>query len=204
VTLETIEGYAFQHLKSGYDLAHYSWTDVTSFVYVYEDKAKEMLPKIRGILQEEVRRQSPELREILAPDGDCYNLDLLFFTLLKQGLSGGNLLSLDRELRGEPSVRMGRWELRIDVPEGLIGSVDSLLLCTHDKNNLKYLREAAAATMSDSHVRESLDELSLLVKDVSTRLDSFKNGIRDLMNQVTLGGIIQGTCSICKTWETLA
>jgi hypothetical protein len=58
--------------------------------------------------------------------------------------------------------------------------------------------------MSKGYVRESFEELSLLVKEVNRNFDSFKNGIKDLMNQVSLGGMIRGTCSICKSWETLA
>ena len=180
---------------------------MTSAVNWYGNNARALFPIIKEQLQKEMCIRCPELRQTVADDAeDCYNLDLLFFKLLENALVRGNLPSLQYELRGEMSERADRWELRIDVPHGLEGSLDTLLLRTHDKNDLTSLRESATVTWSawsDIHKEESLHTLSRCLQEEDANLEELKKGIRDLVNQIRLGAVIRGTCDICKAWETL-
>lgn len=204
----TLDAYAFQHLVFAYPRVWEAWGAVTSAVNQYSTYAGALFPIIKEHLQKEMHIRCPELRWTVADDAKaCYNLDLLFFKLLENALVRGNLPSLQYELRGEMSERADRWELRINVPHGLEGSLDTLLLRTHDRNDLTSLRESATATWSawsDIHKEGSFHTLSEFLQKVDSNLEELKKGVRDLMNQVKLGAVIHGTCVICESWETLA
>jgi hypothetical protein len=187
---------------TGYKRVWNSWITVVNDLNFYKSYTSDRFPKIKQHLRDAVSAHLPNLPEMSTLDkvGDSYDLDLLLAKLIEHKLGKFDLKSIGLDMNPSSELEYeGGWELRLRG-EGLHSHV---LLRSHNKGDQSALRKAAEAFLANADFTETADDISKRIDWVEENLQTFRTGLRDSMNRIELGELIEGRCELCKEWDVV-